>query len=342
MSSAARAHLQSIPLDPALEPGATNAVSACLGVSAGERVVIVSDVASQTIAAALLHVAVARGAQVDAYVASAADAASEAFVSRLVERLGEASASLLVSQLDGIPPAVRRRVVGEKMATRRHGHMVGITRAMMEQSMRADYAEVARLTARIVERLRPGATIEVKAPGGTELSVKLDPSCVVHGASGVQRMPGWTNLPGGEVFGVPASVDGTLVADGGVWLADGSELANAIRLKITLRAGSVAAIEGPSEIVQRLEASLDAHPGARRVGQIRFGTNTGVLAPIGALLQDLKLPGVHFALGHTCPELTRASFDSDVEIPLLSRRASATVDGEPLLVQGRYVPSLLE
>jgi leucyl aminopeptidase (aminopeptidase T) len=144
------------------------------------------------------------------------------------------------------------------------------------------------------------------------------------------------------VFAVPSSVDGTIVADGGMWLADGSELANAIRLRLTVERGLITHIDGSPEIAGRLSAVLDAHQGARRIGQIGFGTNTGVLAPIGALLQDLKLPGVHFALGHTCPELTGASFDSDVELPLLVRRASATLDGAPLLVSAKYDRSLLE
>lgn len=330
-----------MPLDPALEGGARNAVTGCLAVREGERVVILTDPASAPIAASIFHVATSVGASVDPYVLSASDATSEPFVTRLMQRLGDASASFLISTLDGIPAALRRRVVGEQLGARRHAHMVGITRAMMEQSMRADYAEVARLTTRLTSRLRPGATIHVRAPGGTDLTVRLDPSCTVVGASGVQTAPGWTNLPGGEVFGVPASVDGTLVADGGIWLADGSELASALRLRLTFERGMVTRIDGSPDIAARLEAALDANPGARRIGQIGFGTNTGVLAPIGALLQDLKLPGVHFALGHTCPELTGASFDSVVEIPLLLRRASATLDGEPLLVHGKYTPSLL-
>ncbi|MDQ3036339.1 MAG: aminopeptidase [Myxococcota bacterium] len=342
MSAAARGRLESIPIDSALEPGARNAVVECLGVRDGERVLIICDPGSEAIAAAILHVAIGVGAQVDACIVSPSDAASGAFVARLMQRLVDTNVSVVVSQLDGIPPALRRRIVSEEIDNRRHGHMAGITRAMMEQSMRADYAEVDRLSRRVAERLRPGASIEVHAPGGTELVVRLDPSCVVHAASGVQASAGWTNLPGGEVFGVPATVDGTLVADGGVWLADGSELATAFRLRLTLEGGRVTHIDGTPEVAARLGAALDADEGARRVGQVGLGTNTGVLAPIGALLQDLKLPGVHFALGHTCPEITRARFDSAVEIPLLVRRASATIDGEPLLVAGRYAPALLD
>jgi len=154
--------------------------------------------------------------------------------------------------------------------------------------------------------------------------------------TGVLHGTGWTNLPGGEVFGVPARVEGTLVHDGGIWLPEGAELPLAFRTKIVFERGEVARLDGASEPCARLEAALQASNGGRRVGQVGFGTNTGVVAPIGALLQDLKLPGFHLSLGHTCPEDTGARWDSDVEIPLLTRRATVTIDGATVMQNGKY------
>ena len=121
-----------------------------------------------------------------------------------------------------------------------------------------------------------------------------------------------------------------------MWLPDGTKIPPDVRTKLVLERGEVTKIEGPSEICERLGAILDGTASARRVGQVGFGTNTGVVAPIGALLQDLKVPGFHLTLGHTCPEITGAKWDSDVEVPLLTRRATVTIDGEPLLVAGRF------
>jgi len=106
--------------------------------------------------------------------------------------------------------------------------------------------------------------------------------------------------------------------------------------RLTIERGEVTKIDGPVEVCARLERVLDGAASARRVGQVGFGTNTGVLTPIGALLQDLKLPGFHLTLGHTCPEVTGAKWDSEVEIPLLTRRATVTIDGESVLVAGRF------
>lgn len=324
------------PPDPAFEAGAKNAVVACLGVRTGERVAIVTHPGeAASIAEALRVAAKGVGASVDAYVLSPEDAAQPSIVTALVARLSGYHVSFLVSSLDGLPVDLRRRVVVVGQSQRRHGHLIGITPAMMSQSMRADYAEVDRLSVWVATRLAPGATLHATAPGGTDLRIRLDPAARVGVASGVLLEPGWTNLPGGEVFALPASVDGVLVPDGGIWEPDGNKL-TAVRTRLTFERGELTRLEGPADVCARLEALLDATPNARRVGQVGFGTNTGVLTPIGALLQDLKVPGFHLTLGHTCPEVTGARWDCDLEIPLLVRRPSVAIDGEVVLSAGRY------
>ncbi len=332
-----RTTISSPPPDASFAIGAKNAVVSCLGVRAGERVAIVTHKGeTAAIAASLLAAAGEAGANVDAFVLGPTEASDARFVTSLLEHVRSCDASILVSSLDGLPVELRRRIVEVGATKRRHGHMIGITAAMMTQSMRADYAEVERVSLWLATRLAPGALIHATSPSGTDLEARIDPVARVGVASGVLIDPGWTNLPGGEVFALPLRVDGTFVPDGGIWLPDGSELPLAIRLKLTLEGGEVTRIDGPAESCARLEKILDGAASARRVGQAGFGTNTGVLAPIGALLQDLKLPGFHVTLGHTCPEVTGASWDSDVEIPLLTRRATVTIDGESVLVAGRF------
>jgi len=339
-----RSSISSPPPDGAFAAGAKNAIVSCLGIRAGERLAIVThrgETETAAIAASLLAAGREAGAEVEAYVLGAAEAGDPRFVEALLAQLHTYDASLLVSSLDGLPVELRRRIVDVGTTKRRHGHMIGITPAMMTQSMRADYAEVERVSLWLATRLVPGAVVRASTPNGTELEARIDPIARIGVGSGVLNDPGWTNLPGGEVFALPARVDGCLVPDGGVGPPDGSKLPPAIRAKIVFERGEVTKIEGPSEFCEPLEAMLDSAAGARRVGQVGFGTNTGVLAPIGALLQDLKVPGFHLTLGHTCPEITGAKWDSQAEIPLLTRRATVTIDGEPLLVAGRFPAAAL-
>lgn len=330
--------LRAHPVDSSIAAGSRNAIVTCLGVERGQRLVLIVEPEHDAIAAGLLRAADEAGAQTEVHFVDARKAASEAFVSLLMKQLREADASIFVGSVDGLPPTFRRRLVHVEGTRRRHGHMPGVTLAMMQQSMRTDYEEVRALSARLCERLTGDVTMTVRAPRGTDLVVRCTAAHRCHPEDGVLREPGWTNLPGGEVIVCPIAVDGVLVPDGGAWDPDGRPVKNADRLRLSFENARLVAIEGgPGTEPDALLAQLDAHTEARRVGQVALGTNIGVVASVGNLLQDLKMPGFHLVLGHTCPEHTGASWTSDIEVPLLVRRADVDVEGTPILRNGRYV-----
>lgn len=52
-----------------------------------------------------------------------------------------------------------------------------------------------------------------------------------------------------------------------------------------------------------LHAALDTDPGARRLGELGIGTNSGIQVPTGNILFDEKIGGtVHLAIGKSYPE----------------------------------------
>ncbi len=221
---------------------------------------------------------------------------------------------------------------------RRHGHMPGVNAAMMRQSMRSDYQEIHALGKRLRTRLVAGSTLRVRAPAGTELTIAFSPHLAWCNQSGLLKDAGWTNLPGGEVLTSPMSVDGIIVPDGGMWDSSGTPVPNASRLSLHIESGYLVEARGRAGTdVDALLADFEAHDGARRVGQVALGTNVGVIALIGSLLQDLKMPGFHLSFGDTSPNLTGASWTSAVELPALVRRADVDVDGDAILRAGRYV-----
>ncbi len=327
-----------MPVDPSTAEGARNAVRTCLGVQPGELIVLVVETGWDALGAAFLRAADEAGAKAEVHVVDARRASHEPFVRTLGEQLARADASMFVGGMDGVPPSFRRQLIDAGGARRRHGHMPGLTLAMMQQSMRTDYGEVRALSARLAERLAGDVTFSVRTPRGTELVVRCSGALRWHAETGILRESGWTNLPAGELLTSPASVDGVIVPDGGVWDADGVPVKNADRLRVVIEGGRVSAIEGgPGTEPGALLASLDAHENGRRVGQVALGTNIGVVAAVGNLLQDLKMPGFHVMLGHTSPELTGAGWSSEIEIPLLVRRPDVDVEGTPILRNGRYV-----
>lgn len=338
VSYEARERLLAEPQDATLAPGAKNAIRACLDVRGGESLVLVAEVGLEPVAAALLREALAAGAAVDPYVVSQLQAINEPFAARLEGKLAEADASILACS-DALAPSFRRRLVSAPGPRRRHAQMVGITASMMSQAMRADYAEVEALGARLASRLGRAGSIEVVGGPRTRFVVHTTAAHRWHNGSGILRRPGWTALPGGELTTTPASLDGTVVPDGGLFLPDGRVLGRGQRLRLTFEDGYLKEAEGPG--AEELLDVVDVAPHGRRVGRIGFGTNTSVLTPIGSPLQDTKMPGLHLVLGFPCPELHGASWTSTIEVPLLVRRPDVRVDGRPVLVRGRYARDLL-
>jgi len=324
------------PKDPSLMPGARNALTSALGLEAGQSFVLLAEVGYEDVASSLLRAATELGLHTRTFMLDVETCSRELFLKRMVDELGEAEGSALVASRTGLPSEFRQAVVAVR-GQRRHAHMVGVSPAMMRQSMRADHREMHELGQRIIDRLREASEIVVGSGIDDELVLRPDPACRWHNGSGMLRSPGFTNLPAGEVSSCPASADGTISPTGGVWLPKGP--LRSPRTKIRLEAGHVTEVSGGDR--EAILAELGRDENGMRIGQMCFGTNLSVLAPIGAMLQDSKVPGFHMVLGYSCPEHTGASWDSTVMVPLLLRRANVMIDGQPLLVRGRYDRELL-
>ena len=57
----------------------------------------------------------------------------------------------------------------------RHGHMPGITTALMTEGMLADYDEVSRVTLQVAEIVRPARQIQVRSAKGSDIVAQFSP-----------------------------------------------------------------------------------------------------------------------------------------------------------------------
>ncbi|HJL19301.1 MAG TPA: hypothetical protein RMH99_26790 [Sandaracinaceae bacterium LLY-WYZ-13_1] len=333
------AGLRRLEPEEAMVLAAQRVLGDCLSVREGERVLVVFERDLEELAAALLMVSDELGARVDAIQVDASTPESS-LVDRLRRRLEAVDVSVLLAGF-AFPRAVRRTLT-ENVDRRRHAHMLGLTDAVIRQSLRVDYVDVDRLGRRLRSAMPLRATIAIESPAGSDVRVRTDPRCAWVNQGGLQHGPGWTNLPAGELATCPASVDGVFVPDGGVWLTDGTALDRVAvrRLALHFEGGVLTRAEGPADVKAALFEHLDAGREGRRVGQISFGTNVGVIAPIGVLTQDVKLPGVHLILGYSAPELTGAAWNGDLLVHLLQRSATARVGDREVLGRGRYAADL--
>src|SRR4029077_5393296 len=84
----------------------------------------------------------------------------------------------------------------------------------MQQGLCAYYRRVDELSQRLCERMPHATRLRVETPGGTAFTATFDPALTWVKTRGLITRRYWSNLPAGDVFTAPASVDGVFVCDG--------------------------------------------------------------------------------------------------------------------------------
>ena len=222
----------------------------------------------------------------------------------------------------------------------RHGHMINITKQVMELGMSTDYDVIQTLSQKVHDIVHKARKIRVTSPAGTDFTVTLNPDWTWIISDGRITNSQWKNLPDGEVFTCAESADGKAVIDG--CLGDYfSELGTCETFPVVVEMtnGVVASLTCAArpELEKELNDYITQDENANRVGEFAIGTNVGLDRIIGNLLQDEKFPGVHIALGHGYPEKTGSPWYSDAHIDLVMRRVTIEVDGYGFIMRdGRF------
>jgi aminopeptidase len=325
-----------------LLPGAHNAVDTCLAIRRGERVALIADEASVLVAASLEHALAEAGAITDSVLIEAVTARPMMSAPTEVRNaLNAAHAGILcVQPREGELPARMAIVATVERRRIRYAHMVGITPQIMREGMRTDYRQVDRLSQQLCERMPMARSLTVRTPGGTNFTATFDPSLVWVKTSGLINPRYWSNLPAGEVFTTPASVDGTFVCDGtaGDYFNAKYGVLDRTPLVLEIRAGRlVSAVCARAELEQDFWSYCHTDEHSDRVGELAFGTNLGLREMIGILLQDEKVPGVHIAFGDPYGSQTHANWASRTHVDVLTRLCDVWIDDEQVIANGAYL-----
>lgn len=186
----------------------------------------------------------------------------------------------------------------------------------------AAWRELSDRQAGLVDRLSDAREIRIQADG-TDLHLRVDGRTWINSN-------GRRNMPSGEVFTGPLedSANGTIrftvpSSPRGVSV-DGVELTfeNGEVRKATAERGQ-----------DYLDAALATDDGARFLGELGIGTNSGIDRPTGSILLDEKMAGtVHLALGRSYPE-TGGRNSSALHWDLICNLCDGgrvTADGDPI------------
>jgi len=325
--------------------GARNAVRTCLNVHSGDRVAVISDRGRAEITDAIVEEARAAGGDVLGWQ-----------MEDWVERPAVAFPRPLAEELIAFKPSVSF-FIGEPLAGElafrmpmldllardmgcRHGHMMGIDRALMLDGMTVDYEEVYRVTRRVHDIVRDASRIEVATRLGTELTATFSPRLRWVPCDGRYWEQGrWGNLPEGETFTAPLSVDGLLVGEelGDHFAQRYGVLEEPVRLHV--KAGRVVGVEVPGNpgLEAEVRTYLAQSPNSNRAGEFAIGTNVGLTTIVGNFLQDEKFPGVHVAFGDPYASETGADWDCPSHLDVLASRADVWADGRQIMRDGRFL-----
>lgn len=333
---------------PTLASGAANAIHTCLKVSPQDRVIILTDESTAHIGRALLEQS--EGAGATSRLLTLEEYGPRPLTDLplpLKELLADARPSVTIYAASAQPGEVKFRIPLLNFLTQelkvRHGHMVGIDERLMVQGMAADYHQIARITQRVYDKVRKAGTIMVTSAKGSSITATFDPNLRWKPCTGIiERQGDWSNLPEGEVFTCPASLEGIIVADlvGDYFTHKYGLLERPVAIRV--RDSLVTEVQSPNRALgDELEAYLFQNRNGNRAGEFAIGTNIGLTQLTGNLLQDEKIPGVHIAFGNPYPHETGADWDADVHVDVIPTGCTIWVDKEVIMRQGQFSAELL-
>ena len=324
--------------------GARNAVRACLNIGGQDRVAIIRDRTRMAIAEAIEEEAIATGATVRVWT-----------MEEILERPATSFPRALADELIGFRPTASffigiglRGELGFRQPMLhlladdlrcRHGHMIGINDVVMTDGMAADYDEIYTVTRKVFEIVRHATRISVNTSLGTDLVATFSPTLHWIPCDGRYWEQGrWGNLPEGETFTCPVSIDGEIAAEEmGDWFTEKYGMLSP-PLRLQIRASRMVSVDTPdAQLAAEVRDYMSQHPNSNRVGEFAVGTNVGLKRIVGNFLQDEKFPGVHIAFGDPYGFETKADWACPSHVDALASHATVAVDGRKIMENGRFL-----
>lgn len=335
--------LERMTFEERLALGAENAVR-CMSVTASDRVVILTDFEREGIARRVAMAALARHADVAVrFLEHYGERPLTAFPDTLRQDIINARPTVTYYIATAKPGEITFRLpmlpflVNELRV--RHGHMIGIDEQLMTEGMCADYDEVFSLTNQVYDLVRNAKSIHVTSAKGSDVTATFNKDwkwIACHGRYSEQGT--WGNLPEGEVFTAPASVDGVLVCD---VLGDYfSEKYGVLKHPVTLvvKDGYITDVSSEDEAMAKdVRDYLFSTPNGNRAGEFAIGTLTSLKRLAGNMLQDEKMPGLHAAFGNPYPEFTGADWKAKIHVDVIPSDCTIEVDGRVIMRDGEFV-----
>lgn len=339
-------------MDPKMiEKGARQAVENCIKLKNGERVVIITDEETQSLARAIEKVAREHTDKVNFFKMEdfgerSLDGSSPLkFPNEIEDAMMQTDVSFFIAQ--GKPGELQSfrkpmTAVVEKKKIR-HAHMIGFRERMMAEGMASDYKQIQEVSRKVFDMVKDAKQIRVTTPAGSDFTAAFSPDRRWVISDGNITREKWNNLPDGEVFTAPIDVNGHVVIDGtlGDFFCEKYGDLSKTPVEFDLKNGR--AVKGSvrcsnSGLLSEFEKYVFGDvENSDRVGEFAIGTNIGLKQLIGNLLQDEKFPGIHIALGDSYAHMTGADWTSKTHVDGVMKSATIIVDNKPIMKDGQFL-----
>lgn len=331
-----------IPFDPEYRPAAHNAITQCLRIQPDERVTLITDNACKQIAASLASELERNGIEYNAFVL-------EEIASRPLQGMPQPVLDDMEnSQVSIFAVKAQTNELGSRMQMTdvvnrrkmRHAHMVNIEHRIMLEGMRADFAAVDRISTQVWQLASTAREIRATNPAGTDITGVFTPNYRWLKTSGIISPHKWGNLPGGETFTTPETVNGVFVIDGvvGDYLCE--KYGDLRQTPLTIKVKNSRLVEAASsnkELEREFWEYCHTDENSDRAGEFAIGTNIAVRDVIGNILQDEKIPGIHIAFGNPYGAHTGADWYSRTHIDVVGRHFDIFIDGRQIMQRGEFL-----
>ena len=312
-----------------LERSARTVVGQCLGVRAGEEVLVICNQATEPIGVALRDAAAE--AEGEAVLAVMAERASHAAEPPQMLAAAMASADVVLAPtVQSLSHTAARRAACEAGA--RIATLPGVTEEMLARVMSADIETLRRRGAAVAAVLDAGSEARITCPLGSDLRLGIEGRAAIPDAGELTSPGDFGNLPCGEGFIAPVegTGEGTLVVAGSI--AGVGKLSEPVRLSVG--EGHLREASGVAG-ARLLELLRDHGPDGTNVAELGIGTNEKAILT-GEILEDEKILGTaHVAFGAS------AGIGGTVQVPVhldcVVLDPDVSIDGEPLVRGGELL-----
>lgn len=301
-------------------------INNCLGIKAGEKVVVVTDEPCRVVGVSI-WTALRKKNDVILIEILPRDIHGEEPPSIVTDVLSKCDVFIMPTSrsLTHTQARINANRRGARGAT-----MPGITVEMMLRTLNADYHRIALLTKKVGKRLSRARRAYVESDSGTKLELKLSrrSSCLDTGV--VKKEGGFSNLPAGEAYIAPLEngSSGVVVVDGS--FAPIGAVTDPVTVEV--KNGRIVGMNGSTKMNR-----IFGKYGKKERTLCEFGIGTNYKARItGNVLEDEKVLGtIHVAFGNNLA--FGGKNNARIHLDAVIRRPSVWLDDRLIIRKGKFL-----